>query len=136
MRPSLRGPVLTPASERIECERQPYGPGLSRYAPALFISFRGRTVQTHEIRKRFLDHFAKAGANDRVWNALEKLAVRDSEAFVDYYALGGRHRDDLEAEGEASVRRHFGGTMTPVLQLGVDGDRAWIAKVNVGLSAS
>jgi ectoine hydroxylase-related dioxygenase (phytanoyl-CoA dioxygenase family) len=32
------------------------------------------------------DHFAKAGANDRVWNALEKLAVQDSEAFVDYYA--------------------------------------------------
>jgi levansucrase len=57
-------------------------------------------------------------------------------AFVDYYALGGRHRDDLEAEGEASVRRHFGGTMAPVLQLGVDGDRAWIAKVNVSLSDS
>ena len=32
------------------------------------------------------DHFAAAGANDRVWNALEKLAVRDPEAFVDYYA--------------------------------------------------
>ena len=32
------------------------------------------------------DHFAKAGANDRVWNALEKLALRDPEAFVDYYA--------------------------------------------------
>ena len=31
------------------------------------------------------DHFAKAGANDRVWNALEKLAVRDPAAFVDYY---------------------------------------------------
>ena len=31
------------------------------------------------------DHFAKAGANDRVWNALEKLAVRDPEIFVDYY---------------------------------------------------
>jgi ectoine hydroxylase-related dioxygenase (phytanoyl-CoA dioxygenase family) len=31
------------------------------------------------------DHFAAAGANDRVWNALEKLAVRDPEAFVDYY---------------------------------------------------
>jgi ectoine hydroxylase-related dioxygenase (phytanoyl-CoA dioxygenase family) len=31
------------------------------------------------------DHFAKAGANDRVWNALEKLAVRDPDAFVDYY---------------------------------------------------
>ena len=32
------------------------------------------------------DHFARAGANDRVWNALEKLAVRDPETFVDYYA--------------------------------------------------
>ncbi len=32
------------------------------------------------------DHFATAGVNDRVWNALEKLAVRDLEAFVDYYA--------------------------------------------------
>jgi ectoine hydroxylase-related dioxygenase (phytanoyl-CoA dioxygenase family) len=32
------------------------------------------------------DHFAPPGANSRVWNALEKLAVRDPEAFVDYYA--------------------------------------------------
>ena len=32
------------------------------------------------------DHFAKAGANDRVWNALEKLALRDPDTFVDYYA--------------------------------------------------
>jgi ectoine hydroxylase-related dioxygenase (phytanoyl-CoA dioxygenase family) len=32
------------------------------------------------------DHFAKAGANDRVWNALEKLALRDPGTFVDYYA--------------------------------------------------
>jgi ectoine hydroxylase-related dioxygenase (phytanoyl-CoA dioxygenase family) len=32
------------------------------------------------------DHFAKPGANDRVWNALEKLAVRDPDVFVDYYA--------------------------------------------------
>ncbi len=32
------------------------------------------------------DHFAKPGANDRVWNALEKLAVADPQAFVDYYA--------------------------------------------------
>jgi ectoine hydroxylase-related dioxygenase (phytanoyl-CoA dioxygenase family) len=31
------------------------------------------------------DHFAKAGANSRVWNALEKLAVRDPATFVDYY---------------------------------------------------
>jgi ectoine hydroxylase-related dioxygenase (phytanoyl-CoA dioxygenase family) len=32
------------------------------------------------------DHFAKPGANDRVWNALEKLAIRAPEAFADYYA--------------------------------------------------
>jgi ectoine hydroxylase-related dioxygenase (phytanoyl-CoA dioxygenase family) len=32
------------------------------------------------------DHFARPGANDRVWNALEKLAVRAPETFVAYYA--------------------------------------------------
>lgn len=32
------------------------------------------------------DHFAKAGANDRVWNALEKMALRDPGTFADYYA--------------------------------------------------
>ncbi|MGC5566528.1 phytanoyl-CoA dioxygenase family protein [Streptomyces sp. FR-108] len=32
------------------------------------------------------DHFAKPGANDRVWNALEKAGLRDPEAFADYYA--------------------------------------------------
>ncbi len=32
------------------------------------------------------DHYAKPGANDRVWNALEKLAVDDPAVFVDYYA--------------------------------------------------
>jgi ectoine hydroxylase-related dioxygenase (phytanoyl-CoA dioxygenase family) len=32
------------------------------------------------------DHFAKPGANDRVWNALQKLALHDPEAFVSYYS--------------------------------------------------
>ena len=32
------------------------------------------------------DHFAKPGANDRVWNALEKLCLRDPAAFARYYA--------------------------------------------------
>ncbi|MFB9351241.1 phytanoyl-CoA dioxygenase family protein [Streptomyces heliomycini] len=31
------------------------------------------------------DHFARPGANDRVWNALEKAALYDPEAFADYY---------------------------------------------------
>ena len=32
------------------------------------------------------DHFARPGANDRVWGALDKLAVTDPETFADYYA--------------------------------------------------
>ncbi|MEV6174023.1 phytanoyl-CoA dioxygenase family protein [Streptomyces sp. NPDC051954] len=32
------------------------------------------------------DHFAGPGANDRVWNAHDKLAVRAPEVFADYYA--------------------------------------------------
>jgi ectoine hydroxylase-related dioxygenase (phytanoyl-CoA dioxygenase family) len=32
------------------------------------------------------DHFADAGQNDRIWNALEKLALRAPEVFADYYA--------------------------------------------------
>ena len=32
------------------------------------------------------DHFAKPGANDRVWNALEKLCLRDPAVFARYYA--------------------------------------------------
>lgn len=32
------------------------------------------------------DHFAKGGVNDRIWNALEKLAVDHPTDFVDYYA--------------------------------------------------
>ena len=32
------------------------------------------------------DHFARPGANDRVWNALPKLAVRTPDRFAEYYA--------------------------------------------------
>jgi ectoine hydroxylase-related dioxygenase (phytanoyl-CoA dioxygenase family) len=32
------------------------------------------------------DHFGKAGANDRVWNAAQKLALYAPEVFADYYA--------------------------------------------------
>lgn len=32
------------------------------------------------------DHFAQPGANDRVWNALEKLALNHPDVFVSYYA--------------------------------------------------
>jgi ectoine hydroxylase-related dioxygenase (phytanoyl-CoA dioxygenase family) len=31
------------------------------------------------------DHFAKPGANDRVWGALDKFALRDPRTFAEYY---------------------------------------------------
>jgi len=32
------------------------------------------------------DHFAAAGSNDRVWNSLQKLALRDPASFLRYFA--------------------------------------------------
>jgi ectoine hydroxylase-related dioxygenase (phytanoyl-CoA dioxygenase family) len=32
------------------------------------------------------DHFGKPGANDRIWNAAQKLALHDPTVFADYYA--------------------------------------------------
>ncbi|WP_031363321.1 phytanoyl-CoA dioxygenase family protein [Caballeronia sordidicola] len=32
------------------------------------------------------DHFAKAGANDRIWNAQEKLCLRAPAVFADYFS--------------------------------------------------
>ncbi|NNN29211.1 phytanoyl-CoA dioxygenase [Streptomyces sp. S3(2020)] len=42
------------------------------------------------------DHFAGPGANDRVWNAIDKVAVRVPEVFADYYS-----NDMLELVAEA-----------------------------------
>lgn len=39
-----------------------------------------------EKGKAAADHFAKAGANDRIWNSLQKHALADPENFVRYYA--------------------------------------------------
>lgn len=32
------------------------------------------------------DHFGKAGANDRIWNAAQKLAVHSPKVYAEYYA--------------------------------------------------
>lgn len=32
------------------------------------------------------DHFGTPGANDRIWNAAQKLALHDPHVFADYYA--------------------------------------------------
>ena len=48
------------------------------------------------------DHFAKAGANDRIWNAQEKLCLRAPSVFARYYASSA-----LCAIAEAWLGPHF-----------------------------
>jgi ectoine hydroxylase-related dioxygenase (phytanoyl-CoA dioxygenase family) len=48
------------------------------------------------------DHFAKAGANDRIWNAQEKLCLRAPSVFSRYYAS-----PVLVAAAEAWLGPHF-----------------------------
>ncbi|GBQ68345.1 hypothetical protein AA103196_1925 [Ameyamaea chiangmaiensis NBRC 103196] len=40
----------------------------------------------HRAGSQGADHFAKAGANDRIWNALQKLCIADPAVFAAYYA--------------------------------------------------
>ena len=48
------------------------------------------------------DHFAASGANDRVWNALQKHCLRDPEGFALYYGNAG-----LAAVAEAWLGPHY-----------------------------
>ena len=48
--------------------------------------FNAIIAEQHASNTSAGDHFAKAGANDRIWNALEKIALRDPECFARYYA--------------------------------------------------
>lgn len=48
--------------------------------------FAALIAEQHAVGAPGGDHFARPGTNDRVWNALEKLAVRAPAVFVDYYA--------------------------------------------------
>jgi ectoine hydroxylase-related dioxygenase (phytanoyl-CoA dioxygenase family) len=48
------------------------------------------------------DHFAAPGANDRVWGALDKLAVEFPEVFVEYYAA-----DAIALASEAWLGRGY-----------------------------
>ncbi|MEV7628903.1 phytanoyl-CoA dioxygenase family protein [Actinoplanes sp. NPDC089786] len=47
--------------------------------------FAGLIADQHRAGVVGGDHFAKPGANDRVWGALDKFALRDPEAFAAYY---------------------------------------------------
>lgn len=43
------------------------------------------TILAQEAGKASGDHFAKAGANGRIWNALQKSALLNPTVFIDYY---------------------------------------------------
>ncbi|AWN17846.1 phytanoyl-CoA dioxygenase family protein [Salinisphaera sp. LB1] len=70
------------------------GPGIVVFSGAFDdYALGGATARFHEMiaeqRKAGVaggDHFAKPGANDRVWRVQQKLAERDPAAYVDYYA--------------------------------------------------
>ncbi|HWN34947.1 MAG TPA: phytanoyl-CoA dioxygenase, partial [Pseudonocardia sp.] len=49
-------------------------------------AFEAMIAEQHASGAAGGDHFARPGANDRIWNGVQKLAVRDPETFVDYYA--------------------------------------------------
>jgi ectoine hydroxylase-related dioxygenase (phytanoyl-CoA dioxygenase family) len=48
--------------------------------------FEAMIVAQHTAGGATGDHFAQAGQNDRIWNALEKLALRAPDVFAAYYA--------------------------------------------------
>jgi levansucrase len=54
------------------------------------------------------------------WLVLDDLRA---VSFVDFHSLRGRRPEDLDP---IEARRLFGGTSAPVLQLALDGSRAWI----------
>lgn len=43
------------------------------------------TILQREAALENGDHFAQAGANSRIWNALQKSALLDPKGFIDYY---------------------------------------------------
>lgn len=48
--------------------------------------FRALIAEQHASGQAGGDHFAKPGANDRIWNAQQKLCLRAPEAFARYYS--------------------------------------------------
>jgi ectoine hydroxylase-related dioxygenase (phytanoyl-CoA dioxygenase family) len=64
--------------------------------------FRAIIAEQHATNTGGGDHFAKPGANDRIWNALEKLCLRAPEIFAGYYG-----NDILALVSEAWLGRAY-----------------------------
>ena len=58
-------------------------PGVIDRASAIFSEI---IEEQHRTASGGGDHFAKPGANDRIWNSLEKHCLADPENFAEYYA--------------------------------------------------
>lgn len=97
--PRLREELSDPAARRtIESELARAlhdGPGVVALAGAFgdlavvdqaTWQFEAMIAAQHAAGGAVGDHFAAAGQNDRIWNALEKLAQRAPEVFAAYYA--------------------------------------------------
>jgi len=95
----LRETVSSPAGRRnaeAELARALHdGPGIVMFAGAFedlsvvdraTRQFEAIIAGQHAAGRTAGDHFAKPGQNDRIWNALEKLALRAPDVFAAYYA--------------------------------------------------
>lgn len=45
-----------------------------------------KIIEKEKVAGQKGDHFAPAGANDRIWNSFQKFAQVDAEGFVRYFA--------------------------------------------------
>lgn len=91
-------PLAAPSTRRaLQTEWQTclqHGPGvliLTAAVPADAVNaagdvFRQLIAAQHNAGRPVGDHFAQPGANDRIWNAHQKLALHSPEIFCNYYA--------------------------------------------------
>ena len=73
--------VLTDGPGVVVCKRA-FDPGVVDRATEVFEAMIAEQKAAGAVAG---DHFAAPGANDRVWGALDKLAVRAPDVFADYY---------------------------------------------------
>jgi ectoine hydroxylase-related dioxygenase (phytanoyl-CoA dioxygenase family) len=111
----LRGHIATPEGRRdVQAELARAladGPGIVAFAgafPDTGVVDRATAVLEALIAEQKAagvvggDHFATPGANDRVWGALDKFALRDPDAFAAYYG-----NDVLALVSEAWLGRGY-----------------------------
>ncbi len=76
--------VLTDGPGVVVCKRA-FDPGVVDRATDVFEAMIAEQKAAGAVAG---DHFAAPGANDRVWGALDKMAVRAPDVFADYYGNG------------------------------------------------